>query len=115
MTLYLTHISQKYKHHVTLTTIGHSIENQPIHLIKINDQDSKNPVILLEAGAHGREWIGPAAILYIIETVAKLTSRFTSGKQVYLGAITPFPSRISYKQDAQLLGKTNVTSLIFIV
>ena len=64
---------------VTLDRIGASIENRTLYVVKINDKLTDRPIILLEAGAHSREWIASASILYLIEKLASYSSNLERG------------------------------------
>ena len=74
MDLYLQEIAQNNLAHVKIETIGFSIENRPIRLVTINDDDKCKPIILIESGAHSREWIAPAVVLNLIEQLVSYTS-----------------------------------------
>ena len=74
MDLYLQEVASKNSAHVRIEDIGHSIENRPIRLVTINDEDKCNPIILIESGAHSREWIAPAVVLNLIEQLVNSTS-----------------------------------------
>ena len=51
-----------------MKVIGSSHESRPIYVMEIDfEENSKKPIILVEAGAHAREWIGPAVALALID------------------------------------------------
>ena len=60
---------------VTLDRIGVSVENRTLYVVKINDKLTDRPIILLEGGAHSREWIASASILYLIEKLASYSGK----------------------------------------
>nr|XP_022916953.1 carboxypeptidase B-like [Onthophagus taurus] len=64
---YLT-ILTKVHNHIKLTTIGKTIQNNPIDVVTISG-GGKNG-IFIEAGLHAREWISPASIIFVISTFA---------------------------------------------
>jgi len=61
-------LANKYPDLVTVKTIGQSYEKRKIKTIRISNGNANGPknTILIEAGMHAREWIGPATALYII-------------------------------------------------
>ena len=74
MVMWLNDIASRYNF-VSLKVIGKSVEGRPIHVVTINDHLVELPIILLEGGAHSREWIATASILYLIEKLAGLTGK----------------------------------------
>ena len=74
MDLYLQEIAHNNLAHVKIETLGFSTENRPIRLVTINDDDKSKPIILIESGAHSREWIAPAVVLNLIEQLVNNTS-----------------------------------------
>ena len=74
MVMWLKDIESRY-YSVSLKVIGTSVEGRSIHVVTINDHLVNKPIILLEGGAHSREWIATASILYLIEKLAGLTGK----------------------------------------
>ena len=72
MEMWLKNIDARYNS-VSLNRIGVSIENRTIYVVKINDALEDRPIILLEGGAHSREWIATSSVLYLIEKLASYT------------------------------------------
>ncbi|XP_011180717.2 carboxypeptidase B [Zeugodacus cucurbitae] len=73
ITAYLKALAKNYPSRVNLTSIGNSYEKRPLHTITITNGDgvaNKN-VILMDAGIHAREWIAPAAALYVIQQLVE--------------------------------------------
>ncbi|XP_013133677.1 PREDICTED: carboxypeptidase B-like [Papilio polytes] len=65
---YLADIAKKNPDLVTLQN-GTSFEGRPINLLKISkpsDDETEKPIIIIDAGIHSREWIGPSTALYAI-------------------------------------------------
>ncbi|XP_055532026.1 carboxypeptidase B-like [Wyeomyia smithii] len=75
---YLDELANKYASHVSVVEIGKSYEGRPLKTITINE-NANNPVILLDAGIHAREWIAPATALYAIN---QLVEHATNNKNV---------------------------------
>ncbi|KAH8398788.1 hypothetical protein KR222_003918 [Zaprionus bogoriensis] len=65
---YLDELAKAYPSRVTVETVGKSYENRDLKTITISNGDGKSGknVIFLDAGIHAREWIAPAAALYVI-------------------------------------------------
>lgn len=61
----------QYPDIVSLESIGNSYEGREISMIKIGAEDSDNPIILVDAGIHAREWISPAFALYLIRELVE--------------------------------------------
>ena len=58
-----------------MKVIGFSHESRPIYVMVIDfEENSKKPIILIEAGAHAREWIGPAVALALIDRLLHSTN-----------------------------------------
>lgn len=55
-----------------LETIGTSLEARDMIFARISSNYSaQNPIILIDGGIHAREWIAPAAVLYIIQELVE--------------------------------------------
>lgn len=65
---YLDELAKAYPSRVSVQTVGQSYENRDLKTITITNGDGKSGknVIFLDAGIHAREWIAPAAALYVI-------------------------------------------------
>ncbi|XP_049829445.1 carboxypeptidase B-like isoform X2 [Schistocerca gregaria] len=69
---YLSDLASSYPSLVSVETIGQSFEGRPIDMIKISSGgDGTRPVIVIDAGIHAREWIAPAAALYVINQLVE--------------------------------------------
>ena len=60
-----------------IENIGKTGEGRDIKIVKINSNNTDLPIIFIDAGIHAREWISPAATLFLIE---KLTKSLTKGR-----------------------------------
>lgn len=74
--LYLKHISHLYGHKVTVFTIGTTVEGRPIQAVKISHGGENNPLVLIDGGIHAREWISPAAVLYVVQQLVEQPQNF---------------------------------------
>ncbi|KAJ8683316.1 hypothetical protein QAD02_019108 [Eretmocerus hayati] len=52
---------------VEFFTIGKSYEGRDIMAIKISNGASGNPILFIDGGIHGREWVSPTSALYAIQ------------------------------------------------
>ena len=71
MVAWLEGLDRQFEH-VTVDRIGVTEGNRDIKLVKINSNNTDLPIIFIDAGMHAREWISPAATMYIIERLAKV-------------------------------------------
>ncbi|XP_014483176.1 PREDICTED: carboxypeptidase B-like [Dinoponera quadriceps] len=78
---YLEYLSSRYPKMIELTTIGHSYEGQPIKMAKVstglNKDGERKPAIWIDAGMHGREWIGTAVATYILSQLAERNTSYS--------------------------------------
>lgn len=78
MIRYMDDLVKKYPQLVDVITIGQSYEKRNIRTIRISNKNATGPknTILIDAGMHGREWIGPAISIYIVhQLVTNLENR----------------------------------------
>ncbi|XP_049962039.1 carboxypeptidase B-like [Schistocerca serialis cubense] len=69
---YLLDLASNYSDTVTVESIGNSYAGRDLDIIKISSGgDDTRPVILIDAGIHAREWIAPAAALYVINQLVE--------------------------------------------
>lgn len=70
---YTIQLAQQYPALVQRDVIGHSIENREIFGMRISSglkPFGVNPIIFIDAGVHAREWVGPHAVLYLMNELA---------------------------------------------
>ncbi|KAK6739075.1 hypothetical protein RB195_020885 [Necator americanus] len=58
---------------VTLLNVSRTFEGRPMYGVKISSSHRFKPAIFVDAGIHAREWVAPAAALYMIK---KLVSEY---------------------------------------
>ncbi|KAB0794284.1 hypothetical protein PPYR_13904 [Photinus pyralis] len=69
---YLEKLETRYQDLVCVKNYGLSYENRNLTLITISSGGSDGkPLIFVDAGVHGREWLGPAQALYIIDQLVQ--------------------------------------------
>ena len=60
---------------MTSEVIGMTNEGRNIKVIKINSNNTRLPVIFIDAGIHAREWISPATVTGILHTIVENPAR----------------------------------------
>uniref|UniRef100_A0A1B0C9X1 Putative carboxypeptidase a1 n=1 Tax=Lutzomyia longipalpis TaxID=7200 RepID=A0A1B0C9X1_LUTLO len=100
---FLEFLQRKYPDHVELSHFGRSFEGLPLIMVKIFSQANGTmelrygrgprkrpterkflkPVVMIEAGSHGREWIAPAVAMWILNTLAMGIGRNDSQSEIY--------------------------------
>ncbi|CAH1961121.1 unnamed protein product [Acanthoscelides obtectus] len=66
---YLEHLTTTYPNLCSVKTIGMSVQNRPIKLLKISNGKPGNKAVWVDGGIHAREWITPATVTYIINHI----------------------------------------------
>ncbi|KAG8183338.1 hypothetical protein JTE90_023987 [Oedothorax gibbosus] len=73
---YMDILSSKHPDFVSVVEVGTSYEGRSLKLLKISAKtDEVKPAIWIQAGAHAREQIGPATVLYMAEMLATLNNQ----------------------------------------
>ena len=80
-----------------LETIGQTAEGRSIHIVKINSDEINLPKIFIDAGVHAREWISPAATLYLIEKLVKANAKGSRPISNYQWHIVPLANPDGYE------------------
>ncbi|XP_051859540.1 uncharacterized protein LOC117572446 [Drosophila albomicans] len=70
---YIDDLAARYPTRVLVKTVGWSYERREMKTITITNGDGRanKKVVFLDGGFHAREWISPAAVLYIIEQLVE--------------------------------------------
>ncbi|XP_055299541.1 carboxypeptidase B-like [Sitodiplosis mosellana] len=68
---FLDYLVEKYPNLCSLQTIGYSVENRPLKVLKISNGNSGNKAIWIDGGIHAREWISPASVTYIVNELVE--------------------------------------------
>lgn len=70
---YIEDLEKRFPSRVFLKTVGKSYEGRTIKTITITNGDGRanKNVIFIDGGFHAREWISPAAALYVIEQLVE--------------------------------------------
>ena len=93
---YLMKLAEKLKN-MKIEAIGQTDEGRDIKIVKINSNNSKLPTIFLDAGLHAREWISPAATLYLTERLAKAVYREDKSISSFQWHIIPLANPDGYE------------------
>ncbi|KAG8225683.1 hypothetical protein J437_LFUL001715 [Ladona fulva] len=62
----MDYLAHTYKEICETVVIGTSTEGRPLKLMKISTGGETKPAIWIDGGLHGREWISPATVTYIL-------------------------------------------------
>ncbi|XP_061190815.1 carboxypeptidase B-like [Saccostrea echinata] len=78
---WLTSVALQYPTLAKVESLGTSYEGRDMKIIKLgkNNEARTKPVIWIEAGIHGREWIAPATAIY---TINKFLTEYGSDSEV---------------------------------
>ncbi|EDV40702.1 uncharacterized protein Dana_GF10642 [Drosophila ananassae] len=70
---YIDDLAQRYPKRVYVKTVGWSYEKRVLKTITITNGDGKfgKKLIFMDGGFHAREWISPAAVLYVIDQLVE--------------------------------------------
>ncbi|XP_063590473.1 carboxypeptidase B1-like [Penaeus indicus] len=100
---YIEGLSSKYPNKVQVDEIGRSVEGRPIYLITVNKKTKTRkvdkPVIFIEAGAHAREWVSPAAALYLVERLLESPSLLRNAEWRVVPLLNPDGYVYSWNHD----------------
>lgn len=104
MVLFMEYQRRRYPFNVELIHIGRSFEGRPLIIAKLFNADtatsnskyskrkkilykskfkkSRKPAVFIECGAHGREWISPAACTWIINHLVENIGKNTTDSEI---------------------------------
>uniref|UniRef100_A0A1I8MX13 Peptidase M14 domain-containing protein n=1 Tax=Musca domestica TaxID=7370 RepID=A0A1I8MX13_MUSDO len=70
---YIEDLAERYPARVAVQQVGKSYEGRDIKTITISNGDGRKNknVIFMDGGFHAREWISPAAVLYVIDQLVE--------------------------------------------
>ncbi|KAH8398786.1 hypothetical protein KR222_003920, partial [Zaprionus bogoriensis] len=70
---YINDLAARYPSRVLVKTVGWSYERRELKTITITNGDGRanKKVVLMDGGFHAREWISPAAVLYVIDQLVE--------------------------------------------
>lgn len=78
---YIDHLASEYPNRVFTKRVGLTYENRIMKTITITNGDGRRnkKIIFVDGGMHAREWISPAAVLYVIE---QLVEKYEDNKEL---------------------------------
>ncbi|CAG5016923.1 unnamed protein product [Parnassius apollo] len=71
---YIDYVAEQYPDLVTILHAGDTFEGRPIKYIKIsttNFEDTNKPIIHIDGGFFGRDWITPSIVLYALQNLTQ--------------------------------------------
>ncbi|KAJ8683317.1 hypothetical protein QAD02_019109 [Eretmocerus hayati] len=74
---------------VRVITIGKSYERRDILGIEITNGDRRNPILFIEAGIHGREWLVPTTALFAIRSFISDRAKFPNTDIIIIPVLNP--------------------------
>ena len=64
-------LQEEFPELVNVSSFGKSYEGRDLQVVRITLCEKDCPVLVVEAGTHAREWIGPAAAVYLIHRLVE--------------------------------------------
>ncbi|XP_055912461.1 carboxypeptidase B-like [Eupeodes corollae] len=100
---YIDHLAKEYPSRVFIKRVGKTYENRTMKTITITNGDGRpdKKIIFIDGGFHAREWISPAAVLYVIE---QLTENYEENRELlenYNWVILPVVNADGYEYTRQ--------------
>lgn len=71
--------SKNPKVRAKVKTEGHSFEIRPIKSVTVKYKGKKNPIVMIDAGIHAREWHSRSLALYILKQLANEAENDSNG------------------------------------
>lgn len=70
---YISDLAERYPSRVFVKTVGWSYQQRELKTITITNGDRRanKKVVFMDGGFHAREWISPAAVLYVIDQLVE--------------------------------------------
>ncbi|KAK6629902.1 hypothetical protein RUM43_003723 [Polyplax serrata] len=111
MVRYMEFLAFSYPNRVQILTIGHTTNGLPLRVIKffskasdkIDEKETEKPVIWIDGGMHGREWITSSVVLYIarqlIENYNKHKEMADSAVWYFLPVANPDGYEYTHSRD----------------
>ncbi|XP_034239854.1 carboxypeptidase B-like [Thrips palmi] len=68
---YLRALKERYPTLVTVGSVGRSVEGREIYYARVSSGGANNPIMLVDALMHAREWITLPPVLYFLEALVQ--------------------------------------------
>ena len=92
-----------------MTTIGTTIENRPIRLVRINvdSVDMRWPIVFVNSGLHAREWLGPMTTMWSIDFIMSHLNLASVSDFEYHFIVISNPDGYEYSRTTQRQWRKN--------
>ncbi|CEF69455.1 Peptidase M14, carboxypeptidase A domain-containing protein [Strongyloides ratti] len=112
---YFEYLESKYKDIVEINDLGITSNGRIIKYITIGYKtDKKKPIVIIESGAHGREWITQSSILIFIDNLIKnrnlYNKLFKKLNIIIIPSLNPDGYEYSREKDRMWRGNRNIKS-----
>lgn len=96
---YINDLAARYPSRVFVKTVGFSYEQRELKTITITNGDGRanKKVVFMDGGFHAREWISPAAVLYVIDQLVEQFDQNTNLLEDYDWVILPVVNPDGYE------------------
>ncbi|XP_002022329.2 carboxypeptidase B [Drosophila persimilis] len=98
---YIDDLADRFPKRVFVKTVGWSFERRVLKTITITNGDGRSgkKVIFMDGGFHAREWISPAAVLYVIDQLVEQFEQNADLLEDYDWVILPLVNADGYEHS----------------
>lgn len=95
---YHEYLLEEYPKLVKAEVIGQSHEGRNLTVLKIcpHRQCGRRPIIFIDAAIHGREWISPAAVSFLLKELVEYNEKYKRLTRIFDWFILPFVNPDGY-------------------
>lgn len=86
---YLRSLQQRYPKFVTVRSAGRSVEGRELMYARVSSGGVNNPIMLVDALMHAREWITLPPLLYFLENLVQDASLLAGLDVVVVPILNP--------------------------
>lgn len=96
---YIDDLAARYPSRVFVKTVGFSYHQRALKTITITNGDGRanKKVVFMDGGFHAREWISPAAVLYVIDQLVEQFDQYAYLLEDYDWVILPLVNPDGYE------------------
>lgn len=96
---YIDDLAERYPSRVFVKTVGFSYQQRALKTITITNGDGRanKKVVFMDGGFHAREWISPAAVLYVIDQLVEQFDEYAYLLEDYDWVILPLVNPDGYE------------------